>query len=349
VDQLATDHLSALRAGDLASQVRLLRVRMLARTLSPERAALAARIGDRASQRALGIVETGPSFAGLETSMRAPASEDVKARALIAMARCRVAAWYREQDALICDAADRTITYDSDTLRVGFTPPLGVCTLLERPYYKDYSVHYVLRTGGGTTHPIRTWNAAGEASDWVELERTERALDPRTLTGLSVRNASWIRTDQDMTVATDSEGWVRVTWLSAGGCTGTISTDGGDETVRLDGLSGPDEPAKVVWAAEKCVLCPCRLHALVCVCLDQFACSWRSRWSALTGACLAAAELVPSEQQLIERWPWPYPTLGPSGDLPASELDAVVKELSVWALGLGDPVAEDVERLERVR
>jgi hypothetical protein len=130
---------------------------------------------------------------------------------------------------------------------------------------------------------------------------------------------------------------------------GSISTGGADDSIALDGLAGRDTPSKVLWAAEKCIVCPCRLHAAVCSCLDSFASSWRSVWGELTGACLAAAELVPSEEQVLERWPWSSATLDCRNEVSPAELEQAVTELTLWALDFADPIAEDVRRLEQLR
>jgi hypothetical protein len=205
----------------------------------------------------------------------------------------------------------------------------------------------VLRTQAGRSHAIRKWDRLNDESDWVELGATVGVLDPRTLTGLTVRRATWIGSNQDLVASTDPDGWVTFSWLTDGASAGSISTGGADASIALDGLAGRDTPSKVLYAAEKCIVCPCRLHAAVCTCLDGFASSWRSRWGALTGPCLAAAELVPTEEQLLKRWPWPYATLDGRNELSPAELGQAVTELTLWALDFADPVAEDVRRLEQ--
>lgn len=349
MDEIARAHLAAFGDADLASQVRLLGARLAARALPLERASLAAQLGYRASQRVLDLPETKSSFAALERAMLAKGAGQVKARALVAMGRCRIAEWTREQDELICDATHAAIAYDPHTRRVTFSPALGLSTQLERPYYKDYSTHYVLRTAAGLSHAIWKWDRLSDESDWVELSPTVGILDPRTLTGLSVRRATWIGTNQDLIVSTDANGWVTFSWLTDGTAVGAISTGGADASIALNGLAGPDTPSKVLWAAEKCIVCPCRLHAAVCTCLDGFATSWRSRWGALTGPCLAAAELVPTKEQLLERWPWSCATLDGTSEPSPVEFEQAVTELTLWALDFGDPVAEDVQRLEQRR
>jgi hypothetical protein len=89
-DEAAHAHLKALRVGDVEAQLRYVVERLRLGQLAPDAVRCAAALGDRASQRALQLPDAAPSFEALKHAISGPDAREMKARALVAMARCRV-------------------------------------------------------------------------------------------------------------------------------------------------------------------------------------------------------------------------------------------------------------------
>jgi hypothetical protein len=344
---LDSEHLVSFRNRDLDRQVELLQKRLQSGSLSPLQVEFAAKIGDLACQHVLSQPKTGVNLDEIVAAISAEDAIEEKARAYIAVARITLNKWYQEQDQLLCDATNSELFYEPENARITFSPAIGVNTKLRRTYYKDYSIHYVLRSSTGESYGISDWGELANGNDWIQLAARVGPIDCETLSQVSIRKATWISNKGDMSITTDTKGWITCNWYHEGCNVGSISTKKGDKTLNLSSLPGKDTPTKVFWAAQKCVLCPCSLHGAVCVCLDSFASSWRSRWGGIATAGLIAAQLVPKSERLIERQPPLHVSLILSGKpLTSDDLCAVSTELSLWALGLADPVADDVYQIE---